>query len=380
MKRTLANLLARTLVAGSIAGLAGAGQAQKFSYVGHSETSDIAVAGSFSGSDLDINGLLENNGLFEVPDFKGIIGGDYSWINYNLGHVESFEFDLGNFDFDASVEVDEADLINGNEVRAELSLTIGQINGQNMFASFGEGQVATDTHNVDGFGPVIVSQQASSALPGSGSIGFAFRTEPNSRLGLSAGTFLLLLYGTRPIATPADFSASGPFNGPSNGPAAIFVTDNPTGGTGWVSTELVIQSFSMQANTDGTQLVQATLGSLTGGDTVTMQIDALPVNGSFVQDGADYNEGAPLVTLDPADVSVTYNSVPLAVSSANAAIGQPDQDCPADTNGDGQVTPADFNAWVLAFNSGAPECDQNGDGQCTPADFNAWILNFNVGC
>ncbi len=54
--------------------------------------------------------------------------------------------------------------------------------------------------------------------------------------------------------------------------------------------------------------------------------------------------------------------------------------CPADTNGDGALTPADFNGWILAFNTGAPECDQNADGQCTPADFSAWILNFNEGC
>ncbi len=56
------------------------------------------------------------------------------------------------------------------------------------------------------------------------------------------------------------------------------------------------------------------------------------------------------------------------------------RDCPADVNGDGLVTPADFNAWIIAFNTNAPECDQNGDGMCTPADFNAWILNFNAGC
>ncbi|MEL7484551.1 MAG: GC-type dockerin domain-anchored protein, partial [Planctomycetota bacterium] len=54
--------------------------------------------------------------------------------------------------------------------------------------------------------------------------------------------------------------------------------------------------------------------------------------------------------------------------------------CAADTNGDGVVTPADFNAWVIAFNSNAPACDQNADGLCTPADFNAWVLNFNAGC
>ncbi|MEL6498313.1 MAG: GC-type dockerin domain-anchored protein [Planctomycetota bacterium] len=54
--------------------------------------------------------------------------------------------------------------------------------------------------------------------------------------------------------------------------------------------------------------------------------------------------------------------------------------CVADTNGDGALSPGDFNAWVLAFNTGAPSCDQNGDGQCNPGDFNAWILNFNQGC
>src|SRR5690606_20109709 len=34
--------------------------------------------------------------------------------------------------------------------------------------------------------------------------------------------------------------------------------------------------------------------------------------------------------------------------------------CLADTNGDGDLSPADFSAWVAAFNSQAPKCDQNG--------------------
>lgn len=55
-------------------------------------------------------------------------------------------------------------------------------------------------------------------------------------------------------------------------------------------------------------------------------------------------------------------------------------ECVADVNNDGVLTPADFNAWVLAFNTMGPGCDQNGDGLCTPADFNAWVLNFNAGC
>ncbi len=54
--------------------------------------------------------------------------------------------------------------------------------------------------------------------------------------------------------------------------------------------------------------------------------------------------------------------------------------CAADVNRDGTLSPADFNAWIGAFNNGAPECDQNDDGACTPSDFAAWISNFNAGC
>ncbi len=54
--------------------------------------------------------------------------------------------------------------------------------------------------------------------------------------------------------------------------------------------------------------------------------------------------------------------------------------CPADVNGDGLVSPQDFNAWIQAFNTQAAGCDQNGDGLCSPQDFNAWIANFNAGC
>jgi len=54
--------------------------------------------------------------------------------------------------------------------------------------------------------------------------------------------------------------------------------------------------------------------------------------------------------------------------------------CPADVNGDGFLTPADFSAWINAFNNNLPACDQNADGFCTPADFTAWIANFNAGC
>ncbi|MCA9273437.1 MAG: hypothetical protein KDA31_10355 [Phycisphaerales bacterium] len=57
-----------------------------------------------------------------------------------------------------------------------------------------------------------------------------------------------------------------------------------------------------------------------------------------------------------------------------------EEPCLADTNGDGIVSPADFSAWVAAFNSMSAACDQNGDGICSPADFSAWVSNFNAGC
>ena len=54
--------------------------------------------------------------------------------------------------------------------------------------------------------------------------------------------------------------------------------------------------------------------------------------------------------------------------------------CPGDLNADGVLSPADFNAWLLAFNAGDPAADQNGDGFLSAADFGAWIANFNAGC
>ena len=44
------------------------------------------------------------------------------------------------------------------------------------------------------------------------------------------------------------------------------------------------------------------------------------------------------------------------------------------------LSPADFSAWVAAFNAGTPTCDQNTDGSCTPSDFSAWVANYNAGC
>lgn len=84
-----------------------------------------------------------------------------------------------------------------------------------------------------------------------------------------------------------------------------------------------------------------------------------------------------------------HNGQLWAVGSQQASIGEQTRTyaakfvpllCPADTNNDGILSPADFSAWVAAFNAQATACDQNGDGACTPSDFSAWVANFNAGC
>ncbi|MEM9662174.1 MAG: reprolysin-like metallopeptidase [Planctomycetota bacterium] len=80
------------------------------------------------------------------------------------------------------------------------------------------------------------------------------------------------------------------------------------------------------------------------------------------------------------DAFQTFNSPSDPTMPYMAVVSDCGSDCLADVNGNGVADPGDFNAWVIAFNNQAPECDQNGDGLCNPGDFNAWVINFNAGC
>ncbi|MCA9274140.1 MAG: endonuclease [Phycisphaerales bacterium] len=86
-------------------------------------------------------------------------------------------------------------------------------------------------------------------------------------------------------------------------------------------------------------------------------------------------EATAVVTVSDEDLPGAAEPVQLTVTF-RGRIGA----CIADTNGDGILSPADFSAWIAAFNAGAPECDQNYDEVCSPADFSAWVANFNAGC
>lgn len=69
-----------------------------------------------------------------------------------------------------------------------------------------------------------------------------------------------------------------------------------------------------------------------------------------------------------------------ATSEFSACYGISETGYIADVNRDGVLSPADFSAWIAAFNQQSAGCDQNSDGSCSSADFSAWISNYNAGC
>ena len=68
------------------------------------------------------------------------------------------------------------------------------------------------------------------------------------------------------------------------------------------------------------------------------------------------------------------------ISSANytltGTIGQPD----ASQTLVGSTYELRGGFWTTESTPSRLCADQNGDGLVTPADFNAWIINFNAGC
>lgn len=84
--------------------------------------------------------------------------------------------------------------------------------------------------------------------------------------------------------------------------------------------------------------------------------------------------GMEVITSTATDINAS------ATSEFSACFAMTLNTCLADVNGDGALTPADFSAWIDAYNTKNPVCDQNNDNECSPADFSAWVANFNAGC
>ncbi len=161
---------------------------------------------------------------------------------------------------------------------------------------------------------------------------------------------------------------------PAGFPAELAAVDPVTGAFGLPEIDTQVIGA---VNVTSTGLLAGTVGSQSFDLATDTAPDTFAATGTVTVVGSDITIAieVPFQTTQQDATGVTFNVVGTASVVLTAAAP-----CTADTNGDGVLTPADFNGWILAFNNAAPACDQNGDGLCTPSDFNAWILNFNTGC
>ncbi|MEL7484203.1 MAG: choice-of-anchor Q domain-containing protein [Planctomycetota bacterium] len=118
------------------------------------------------------------------------------------------------------------------------------------------------------------------------------------------------------------------------------------------------------------------------------------INGSFTLPGSNNIEADPMF-VDPSngDYSLMPGSPAIDAGSSSLYLSPTLSDLAGNARAkDDPGTPdtgeaiigavIDMGAFEFTVDSGIPDCpaDQNFDGQLTPADFNAWVLNFNAGC
>ncbi|MEO1534195.1 MAG: endonuclease [Planctomycetota bacterium] len=153
--------------------------------------------------------------------------------------------------------------------------------------------------------------------------------------------------------------------GQSSGPVSVPVWNLAEGAFG---ASLDIDSVSISGLADGVSLVGAPVLGVPSGDSAMLVLEVEPTQPGTI---------AAIATIAVSDEDLPgEGQTELTLTVLATAIDF----CPSDVNRDGAVNPDDFNAWILAFNTQAPECDVNGDGACAPDDFNAWIVGFNAGC
>lgn len=135
-------------------------------------------------------------------------------------------------------------------------------------------------------------------------------------------------------------------------------------------------TFRVEINDNSMDRVSVT-GTATLGGTIDLDLGS----------GADLTNNTGAIILSGTSVVGTFSAVNHLQSGnlITRVVYEPTQvrvlvRCIADTNLDGAVSPADFSAWITAYNAQSEVADQNLDGNVSPADFSAWVANFNQGC
>lgn len=179
-----------------------------------------------------------------------------------------------------------------------------------------------------------------------------------------------------PLVTLGGGEIATPMAIPDNDPAGIVLAFDVAG-------DLTIEHVSLDLNVTGTFIgdLEVVLTSPMGTSSVlhTLHGNSADVMDHTFHSVRHWDESARGTwTLRVADLSDqdlhTFQSASLRF------MGTEPVRCVADQNGDGSLTPEDFQAWVTNFTARDPIADTNGDGAVTPADFSAWIIAYNVGC
>ncbi|GAB5496414.1 MAG: hypothetical protein Phyf2KO_14940 [Phycisphaerales bacterium] len=212
----------------------------------------------------------------------------------------------------------------------------------------------------------VADARGTTSIPNSGYLNKALNSASNSVSFLSNGTELQGGYG-------CDSSNYWQY--------AVPITFQPGDAVGPGSTEIgnsvlfVIRPLYLEPNNDCSNNPPfADIDVVSDGFTIGVSIDEA--------DGTHYGwiTLERINTASRVSANEVYRIVQYAYETDPGVPAPVPHDCLADVNGDGMATPADFTAWINAFNSNLPACDQNNDGACTPTDFTAWVNNFNNGC
>lgn len=237
---------------------------------------------------------------------------------------------------------------------------ISGVDGSVLFTFYGNstedrfGYSVADAGDVngDGLGDVVVgAYRDAENIPDTGSI-YVYSGANGAELYCYRGEYAGLLLGIS-VSGAGDVNADG-------------FGDIVAGAVGGNTNGFFSGSARMHSGTDGTALVS--LNGENANDRFGIAVSSAgDVNGDGFDDiivGADRDDNN----------GTNSGSARVFIS----VVTPPERLC-ADQNGDGQVTPADFSAWVANFNAMSLVADVNRDGLVTPADFSAWIAAFNQG-
>lgn len=164
-----------------------------------------------------------------------------------------------------------------------------------------------------------------------------------------------------------------------------------TGGgfnVGWIR-QAEYMDYTVDIQQAGPYTLRARVASPSTGGLFSLQVDDIPIQGAEILavpvtgGWQTWVELERTITLPAGVQRLRFQNLSTASQQFNfdrLTFVSNAPPCPADVNGDGLLTPADFSAWIAAFNAGSPAADQNGDGLVTPADFSAWVASYNAGC